>query len=188
MREKVTFPADEPVFVTLDFDDGTPQNSKKTGAVQYMYVVDNDVRIMWVDPAVRELIHDTGARAGDQVCITKRKTGWGVELVEEEPHQAPPPPRPGPRQTARQQPAPKNTGNGHAAQQPAQQPQQAPVTRASADLISCFVAAIDAAKEACAYGQRRGMQLEFDAEGIRAMAITLYIQSQENIRKGAARR
>jgi hypothetical protein len=54
---------------------------------------DNDARIMWVKPELHTLIQQSGARAGDEIAITKRevkdgsrrRTQWEVEKVEEEP-------------------------------------------------------------------------------------------------------
>jgi hypothetical protein len=70
MREKVKFSEKTPVMVKLDFNDGTECTSR-TGETQYQYTVDDDKRIMYVDPPIRNYILAEGARAGDVIRITK---------------------------------------------------------------------------------------------------------------------
>jgi hypothetical protein len=100
-REKIEFPTNTPVVLKLDWDEGTLKPGRFGD--EYMYVCDNDARIMWVKPELHTLIQQSGARAGDEIAITKRevkdgsrrRTQWEVEKVEEEPaaSPAPAPPR-----------------------------------------------------------------------------------------------
>ena len=90
-REKIEFPTNTPVVLKLDWDEGTLKPGRFGD--EYMYVCDNDARIMWVKPELHTLIQQSGARAGDEIAITKRevkdgsrrRTQWEVEKVEEEP-------------------------------------------------------------------------------------------------------
>src|SRR6478672_5333862 len=102
-REKIEFPTNTPVVLKLDWNEGTLKPGRFGD--EYMYVCDNDARIMWVKPELHTLIQQSGARAGDEIAITKRevkegsrrRTQWEVEKVEQEPAAsqgaAAPPPR-----------------------------------------------------------------------------------------------
>ena len=90
-REKVEFPLNTPVVVTLDFDDG--QLTAGRFGDQYQYTFDQGTRIAWLDPEVRELILKTGAAARDEIAICRReikgangrkRAQWEVEKVEED--------------------------------------------------------------------------------------------------------
>jgi hypothetical protein len=82
-REKVSFPANTTVLVTLEFDTGKLVAGKFGDQYQYFLLGE---QIMWVDPAVNEAIVATGAGANDEIGITKRTKGaWEVFRVEEEP-------------------------------------------------------------------------------------------------------
>jgi hypothetical protein len=86
-REKVTFEPNVPRIIALEYNDGTPTTSQKSGLEQWQYFLGGHC-IMWADPDLREAILRTGAKAGDSVCITKRanKRGarWEVQLVSDE--------------------------------------------------------------------------------------------------------
>lgn len=200
-REKVTFPANVTQFVTLEFD--APQEVAGRGGPQAQYFLGSQ-RIMWLDLEVAQAITATGARAGDEVAITKRETlaggrksiQWEVEKVEDESHE----PEQNPRNWA--------AANRHEMQPPREEPRQAPAPRTTAapappleqqlrqslnlptattesweatsaaapnQIALAMCAAIRATQFAEAYGARIGKPVAFGTEDIRAIANTLYI-------------
>jgi hypothetical protein len=175
-REKIEFPTNQPVIVKLDFDAEGVLKPGKFGD-QYMYTCDDDARIMFVDPPVREAILRTGAQAGDEIAITrrevregnKRAVRWEVAKVEEEPPPPadPPPPPPQPARTAPAAPAP--------APQPA-----AAAAPGAAQLADAITAAIDAAVVTERHAAQRGLALRWTSEDVRAMALSLYIDSRRS--------
>jgi hypothetical protein len=92
-REKVSFRTNVTEIVGLEFDAGTLAPGRFGD--QYMHFLSGN-RIMWVDPAVNDLIAASGAKAGDDVAITKREERngnrkrivWDVARIEEEPWSA----------------------------------------------------------------------------------------------------
>ena len=88
-REKIEFPTNTPVVLKLDWNDGTLKPGRFGD--EYMYVCDDDARIMFVKPELHTLIQQSGARAGDEIAITKRevrdrsrrRSQWEVEKVEQ---------------------------------------------------------------------------------------------------------
>jgi hypothetical protein len=96
-RDKITFSPNLPVIVKLDFN---PPNEPRPGKFgdQYMYTVNDDAGIMFLDPAAHQLVVATGAKAGDEVAITKavrtdggkRFTEWQVARVDDQTEQQPP--------------------------------------------------------------------------------------------------
>jgi hypothetical protein len=128
---------------------------------EYMYVCDDDARIMLVRPELYALIQQSGARSGDEIAICKREmkdgnrksTQWEVQKVANEPAAASPT-----RQASAAQPAPVRTA------QPAAGPAAAP--------------AVDAALEAEHYAAANGYSLRPGTEDVRVLAITAFIQFQ----------
>src|SRR5579871_526024 len=90
LREKVAFETNTPVLLRLDYDEGKLSPGKFGD--QYQCTFDNGAKIAWLDPEVHALIIQTGARAGDEIAITKRevrdgnrkRARWEVEKVEDE--------------------------------------------------------------------------------------------------------
>jgi hypothetical protein len=173
-NEVVRFSPNVPTLVTLKFDDGIETRGKF--GPQWQYALDGG-KVMWVDPPVHDQIQQTGARAGDTVCITQRKAGkrslWEVEVIADEPQQPPAPPPPAPRTAA-------PPTNGHApapraAAAAAPAPAAQPFTAASLELLSAIMAAVEALTEAEAYAAKRGMPLKFTRDDIRAFSISIYI-------------
>ena len=172
MREKVKFNEGSPVMVKLDFNDGT-QCTSRDGSPQFQYTLDDDLRIMYVDPPIRNYILAEGCLAGDVVQITKH----GADARQWEVHKAlrsvqgaaafPP-------TEAASQPAAKRTRH---AQQPAQV--QAPVTSRTAELVAALISAIDAAEEAEKYAAKTyNCTYEFDAVDIRTMANSIICRKE----------
>jgi hypothetical protein len=203
-REKIEFPTNTPVVLKLDWDEGTLKPGRFGD--EYMYVCDNDARIMWVKPELHTLIQQSGARAGDEIAITKRevkegsrrRTQWEVEKVEEEPAASQAAALP-PRQA---QPAPRTSQPVKPAHIPA--PQPAPEIAAQlcevhreANCILCtpteerpealplaraLRAAINAAAAAESHAAVQGLAIRFSAEDVRAMALTLLIDANRRAR------
>jgi hypothetical protein len=186
LREKIAFQANLPTLLTLDHSDGQPCAGRY--GEQYMYTFDRGTKIAWLDPEVRAAIQRTGAGEGDQIFITRgetregnrKKITWNVERVEDEPAQpqarlAPKPPatctRPGPDapRPAAPQPPPSSSGNG----------------AARAALADALAIAIDVAAEAEQLAAHKGLAVRFQAEDIRALALTVYIGSSRGERRAA---
>lgn len=174
-REVVRFESGTPVVVGLEFDDAR-QVAGRFGD-QYRYWL-TEGRIMFVDPPVHDAIQQAGAKAGDELCITKhskpgRRTQWEVARVEEEPAEADSAAAlasPAPTGTAKPEPAALRTINS---------PQGTAAPQEAADkLAACLCAAIDAALTAQKYAAERGLTLAWNAGDIRAMAATLHIGSR----------
>jgi hypothetical protein len=170
-REKVTF--EERVQVVLDRDEGKPVESR-TGATEYMRVLDNDQRIMFAPAALEAAIKDSGAKAGDLIQIDQLKHGrttrWEVAILSDMP----------PAQPARQERTAAQPAQQRAAAPPAR-PQQAPrpseISAEAIEMTTAFMAAIQAAGEAEAYAVQQGMRdFSLSNERITNLAITIYIQ------------
>ena len=186
-RQKIEFEPNIPVSMTLEFYGGKQVPARN--GVQYLYWVDGN-RSMFADPEPHEMIQASGAKQGDTIEVTKtlrgKKIGWEVVHVVDDPDddsaqetaaqaalrnsQTAPQARP-----AAAPPAPaRKTAPAAAAAAPIAEP--APVlTRTTLDLVSCFVAAIDALQEAKDYGKRKGLDLRFDSGDVRSLAISVYI-------------
>ena len=192
MREKIEFPTNTPVLVTLDFNEGILKPGRFGD--EYQYVVNQDAGIFWAKPELHQLIEKSGARAGDDIYITKRevrdgnrkRVQWEVARAEEEPVVAAAAPPPAP--------VAKLNGTHAEAATPRTQPQAAPrlaeqLCEAHREancqlcgqqqpinpLSQALRMAIDAAVEAREYSNTRGIQIGFAVEDIRAMAATMLI-------------
>lgn len=82
-KETVQFTTNEPVHVTLAFETGKQVNSRYDGA-QVMYTL-KDGRVMFLPPEVADTITGLGAKTGDTLVITKRRSGFSVQ-IESKPH------------------------------------------------------------------------------------------------------
>jgi hypothetical protein len=179
-RDKVTFSPNIPTQVILD-GPGTLQPSVN-GADEYRYILAHE-RIMWVPPEVHAQIQRHGAAEGDAITITKHKTSkagctWTVEHEAEEPAAAgiraaatAPASR---TPTPQQRPAATSRLLDSSTPEPGELPE---ITPLHAQLFGCIAAAIDAARDAEAYAQAHGYPQHFNAEDVRAIAITAYIQT-----------
>lgn len=176
-REVIRPLVDQPVVVKLDQADGVEREGKF--GVDFQYTVNDDAGVMWLPPAARDALLRIGAQAGDSVEIVKSKKGSQYVYSVRRVGDAHEPPRPAgngkipPR--AYYQPGVNGNGhtttngNGHSA--PA-----APANGSSSLLARCFHEALDAINDAELYAkERHGLDLEFQAEDIRACALSLYI-------------
>jgi hypothetical protein len=192
-REKVAFPTNEPVLLKLDYDDGV-LSAGRFGD-QYQYTFDGSTRIAWLDPDVRALILQSGAKAGDEIAIVKRESrqgakkrvSWEVAKVEEDANAAynaelaardAQGSRSGP---ARERAAQLASAPRPAAAPPAQRPAQIPLdnTRHEQTLLharlfaDCILAAVHAA--ALSEDESNTVELHWGQDDIRAIATTIYI-------------
>jgi len=191
-REKVLFPANQPVRIQLEDGDGQLQ----AGAYgdQYRYWLTRN-QIVWLEPAVHEQIQATTARPFDVYQITKSESRkgtrriitWHVEQVDDaaaevieppahvaramreesdarEPGgQMPPAPAAGPRLVNPPQERPALTGQ-HAAE---------------ARLTECLLAAIRAAQASEAYARVQELAFRWTSDDVRAFGLSLYIAAEK---------
>jgi hypothetical protein len=190
LREKVQFQPNIPEVLQLTSDDGRLVEGRYGD--QYMYTF-ADGRIAWLDPAVRDLILKSGARAGDEVAICKRETRagnkrsvrWAVEKVEEEPAAAHDMAPAAPATAARTTPiataavaAPQAQAQATTAPAAAAVPQMP--NRWNTEILNyadCFSDAAEVLERAEASGLRYLKRpVLFGAEDLRAVATTLFLQ------------
>jgi hypothetical protein len=70
-RQRVSFDLNRPQLLTLEFDPPSQARPGKFGE-QYMYWLQGDLTL-WAEPELHARIVATGATAGDQLLLTKRK-------------------------------------------------------------------------------------------------------------------
>ena len=201
LREKVEFPLNIPVLLTLDFDDG--QLTAGRFGDQYQYTFDQGTRIAWLDPEVRELILKTGAAARDEIAICRReikgangrkRAQWEVKKVEED--------NDGPTQAEidaaeRADAEARATRNREEAERLARAAQPAKASRAkkaeappappandqrtaltcklARDFADCLFAAVTACQLSTAESEKLGFPLPWTASDVRTIATTMYI-------------
>jgi hypothetical protein len=93
MRNKIEFPANVPVPIRMDWDEGAPK--EKNGVTDYMYICNSDADIFFAKEPLHDAIKASGARAGTEIWVTKheipkgrtKEITWEVQLVDEEPSQ-----------------------------------------------------------------------------------------------------
>jgi len=181
MREKIVFPTNTPVLVTLEAE---PTLAPGRFGDEFQYFLSGD-KIAWLKPEAHAAVQACGARVGDEVAITKRETrngnrkavSWTAEKVEEEPPEAAALPAPANNGAA------KVNGNAHTdASGPVAVPARpAPVEipGEAANLFAALKTAIDVAALAMQYAREKGMPLHFDAGDVRALASGLMIERRE---------
>jgi hypothetical protein len=188
------------VPVTVKLDKG-PEGIERDGkyGIDWQYTVNDDSGVMWLPRDGRDALLRAGAQAGDEVQILKAtlagKTTFTAQVLASDATEPEPEPTP---------PARNGNGNGHAHVQPRgraplpprayHQPEAVPRPQQAAKaapapshgaqvLATALYTAIDAALAAEAYAKQQGMDLELQPDDIRAMAISLFIDS----RKGEVR-
>lgn len=176
-REIIKLSDNQPTIVKLDFGPEGIERQGKMGR-QYQYTLNDDSCVMWVAPAVRDAIVESGAQAGDSISIQKYRGRFHVAIVGDAQEEAP---KPGPRVVA---PAP-------ATAVARRDPRRAPAAAAKSAVIpevrphllmliaGSFRMAIDTIADATKYAQSKGMTLQFNEEDVRATANTLFIQVQK---------
>lgn len=192
LRQKVTFAANVATIIELE-DDGKETEGK--WGTQYQYFLAGN-QIMWVEPDLRAAIWQCGARAGNQVSITKReikegrtkRVQWEVQRVIE---QAPrntggnSPAKPGPTQAAPAESQPSADPFERFSDKPRPKP-EAPLEADQLDIptiegeqLRALKAAIRIALHAQAYAKQVGLPIMFNAGDVRAMATTMAISARE---------
>lgn len=189
-RERVSFEINQPVTVTIPYDENGAEQPSRNGDTEYRYFLAGH-RIMWASPEVHAQIQACDRNDGATFTITKRKTGraactWTVEQHVDEPaaaairaaETAPAArPRTPKQQQAAQAPAdayertPRQgwTYRGeHAAPTPAAQPH--------GTMYTALCAAIRTAAEAEQFAAQIGRPISFSTGDVRAIANTIYIQ------------
>lgn len=182
------------VPLTVHLDQG-PEGKEKTGqyGTDYQYTVNQNAGVMWLPAEGRDALIQSGAQAGDDVQIVKSMRGkqvvWSAQVVSDAaevpaasngvqvsytsgvkfPARVYAQPAQAPVAAPRTAPAPR----------PAPQPQpETRITPVAMQLASCFCAAIDACLEAETYAKSKGLAIEFNAEDLRAVALSVYIGAQ----------
>ena len=173
---------DVPIVVKLD---SRPEGTERDGkfGVDYQYIVNDDRGVMWLPREARDQLVRCGAQQGDEVQIVKSMRGrvslFSVQVVpDSDPLDEPPtPPRTNGHPAVPGQPR----TNGHAL---AQQTRTVAPSPAAGNMATGYLcSAIDAAVEAAAYAkEKHGWPLQFDAEQVRRLAITLMIGAQREDR------
>jgi hypothetical protein len=167
-REKVAFPTNKPVLIGLEFD---PPQEPRPGRFgdQYMYFLSGN-RIAFLDPPAHEAIVRSGAKAGDELALTKtevrkgnrRGVEWVAELVQEEPGEG--------EETAPAAPQTSSQAKPAAAAPPAPEAAQ----NEGDEDARAMATAIRAAVQACRWSGAT-FDIAWDKADIRALATTIYI-------------
>ena len=159
----------EPVIVQLACP---PEGTQREGqyGIDYQYELNDDQAITWLPAQAREAILASGAAEGDEIAITKarrgRQTVWTIERVEDETPKKP------------EKPTPPKSANG--TPKPAAPAAAALSQRPGANLlVAAMCTAIDALTQASAYAQTKGLVLHWDAQDVRALAITMWIDARK---------
>jgi hypothetical protein len=211
MSEKVHFDSNQTQTITLGAPDGRMVEGRFGD--QYFYKL-ADGRSMYLDPGVHAALQKHRPQRGDSFEITKRSTGTGsrrkveweviqvADIMEPEEYNYTPAPTDPPPPVTRHaepatmaqasrdgQPAPKPVRSAemsealHQARSAAAQG-LAQDKRAALSLTLSLLAAIDAVNEAEKYAGSHGLRLQFGAEDVRCLALSLYISAE---RAGGAR-
>jgi hypothetical protein len=179
LRERLSFDAG-PQTVTLESDDGRAVTGRD-GGTEYMYTFTGR-KIAWLPPAARDAIQRIRARRGDMITLTRHGRGqaarWEAERYDGtesgagagEPRKSTPPPTP---------------PNGPSQSTPAAPAHGIPADLAETEMLRTYMHAVNVALAAQAYARERGLHIAFAAEDIRAIAATLFIQSQQARRSAA---
>jgi len=150
---------EEPVLVKLDFAEGIQVEGQY--GVDWQYRVNDSAAVIYLPKEGRDALKDCGAKAGDNVAIRKYKRGkmwvWDIERVTES--------KSAPQAT----PQPESSRALPSEAQPVFQ-----------QLASVLCAAIDAVSEAQKYAAGKNLPLQFSADDVRAIALSVYIGNQRN--------
>lgn len=179
-REIIRFDG-EPVLVHLDKSPQAAIQREGQYGVDWQYIVNHDCGIMWLPEEGRDALLSSGAQAGDEVAIKRSRRGrewvWEIERVSDA-SEPPPPKSNGQQRTI-------SANNGHLYPPPPLPESkyakpEAPGNPVAKQLASCLCAAIDSVAEAQTYATSKGLHVQFGAEDIRAIALTVYIGQQRN--------
>jgi len=187
MKEKVMFQTNVPVTAALAYPDGMKVEGRYGDQVMYSLI---DERVMYVPPIVRDKLVELGIRQNDpfSICKAEQRDGnrrsiqWTVKRI--------PPEQPSTSDAVHSGlPSPvvasaapgvtvPGNGNGKPNGKTAGELNGSHVAHAS--LRSALAASIDAAIEAEHYATEHGLSVRFGSEDLRAMALSLFIQTARN--------
>jgi hypothetical protein len=133
----------------------------------YKYTVNNGKGNMYLLPQAREALIRSGAQAGDDVEILKRQDGRGsvyeVKILT-------------PKAAVVARPVPARPTNGHPAPPPPVPADETGEQRIGRRVKVCGRIALDAIADWEAYSAKLGVQMQFESDDVRALAITLLIE------------
>lgn len=194
-RQKVHLRPGQRVRIRLNRGpDGCTQETSPSGGTEYQYIVDDDSGILWLPKEGREALLRSGARAGDEVYLTKHKRGNQIFFTAQVAEQAaaaneryafrstPPPPMP--QREVRNPHASADAPTGSPSESPLfeQAVPEVPALRPGAESVAGYLyVAIDAAALATKYAQDRyHLALPFDTDQVRRLATVLMIGAQRS--------
>jgi len=187
MKEKVMFQTNVPVTAALAYPDGMKVEGRYGDQVMYSLI---DERVMYVPPIVRDKLVELGIRQNDpfSICKAEQRDGnrrsiqWTVKRI--------PPEQPSTNDAvhtglsspvvASAAPGVTVPGNGNGKPNGKTAGALNGPHVAHASLRSALAASIDAAIEAEHYATEHGLSVRFGSEDLRAMALSLFIQTARN--------
>ena len=203
-REKLTLPDDDALVIKLDFGpEGVEYPSKYGKGTEFMYTVNDDQNIIYLKPEAREAVMNSGAEAGNEIAITKRRVGrnteYFVEILGDAQEPAPPPARatrpplsehfperqrvarPGPQAVARRDSnraaSPALARNTSEDRQPYQREAHHQRPNIYPLMDRSMRAACNSLKETCDFAASIGLPLDaITVEDVRTVAITIFIE------------
>jgi len=197
MRDIIRPLVNKQIIVTLDEWPATPQQSSKTGNVDYRLALNNDTALIYLPAAAYRQLETLHPQAGDEIAITNAGKGtWVMELVQDETRPTPaPPPQPQPVRTAPPQAsatAPTTDIGSRAhldrtapAPIPIQRDETAPApngTKAAAALgqdrtLDLIRAAIDVCAVTEKHARERGLTFVFSAADVLTVSQQIYMHA-----------
>jgi hypothetical protein len=186
-NQKINFPVNEPVEISLAYAEGkeVPSNFPP-GSTQFLFTT-FDGKVFFVSPEVAECIHALKLAPQEHFTVERKETlnghgsafSWDIRRKAQPAAEAPAP-----------KPQPKPPAQAAVTrQQPAGRPQAVPspdlMTAESQRLARQLIAGIEAAKCAEEYGERIGRAVKFSAEDIRAIAISGFIQQSRQAERSS---
>jgi hypothetical protein len=179
--EKLKLTPNQPEVIALAFTKGKPAPQSKFSGPQVMYTLD-DGRLWFADLEAAEKVDALSLGKGEPcevtMCVDRAKNkSYEVRYIDgataktataTHPSPAPQavqsqrngtPPEVGPLQQQSSAPSPHTTGG---------------------KLMACFLVAVDSLLEVEAYATAKGMNIQFNAEDVRAVANTMFIQNSKD--------
>jgi hypothetical protein len=171
-RREYIRPNFDPVIVTLDKGPDVCTQREGQDGVDYQYFVNSNSCIMYLPKAGRDALVQSGAKAGDsvEICMSKGRAGATVyfaQRVNDSHEPAAPPARPLAAVAVTEAP--------RATYAPVPQPQQGGLNATGEQLAYCLKATIDALAIARDYAKTKGIELNFNEEDCRTLAVTAFI-------------
>lgn len=175
--EKLKLTPNRPEVIALQFAQGKEVESNFNGTeIRYSLA---DGRSWYVHPSVARKVDALSLGKGEPFEVTKCESGKGKGFTYQVKHFTPnaaiatnPSPAPQAVQSQRNG-TPPEVG-------PLQQQHSAPSPHTTGGkLMACFLVAVDSLLEVEAYANSKGMSIQFNAEDIRAVANTMFVQNSK---------